>query len=79
MGTPAQIIQAAATAVFGVFCLSITVEGWFRGQVSLIERALLMVAALGLLHAGGFTDLIGIVIGGAVLIRRLRMPVPTTE
>lgn len=70
LGTPLEIIQALITSIVGVFCLSVVVEGWFKGRVSLFERVLFLVSALALIHVGGVTDLVGLALIAGLLIRR---------
>ncbi|NPV71031.1 MAG: TRAP transporter fused permease subunit [Firmicutes bacterium] len=70
IGAPVRIVQAAITSAIGVFCLSVVVEGWFRGRMSAPERALFFLGALLLIDAGMVTDLAGLVVIAVLLTRR---------
>ncbi|MGE5541412.1 MAG: TRAP transporter permease, partial [Bacillota bacterium] len=71
IGAPARILQAAATSFLGVFCLSIVVEGWFRGPVPIFERILFLGGALLLIDTGLATDIAGLALIVVLLGRRL--------
>ena len=60
-GTWLEIIRAGITAVFGVFLLSSSVQGWWVGDRAAVPiRIGLLVAALCMISGGLLTDLIGI-------------------
>lgn len=59
IGTPMEIAFAILTGLLGTMALSAAVQGWYLKGASLLERALLMVAALALIKPGWETDLIG--------------------
>jgi len=60
-GSWLEIIRAGATAIFGVFLLSSSVQGWWVGDRAAVPiRIGLLVAALCMIAGGLLTDLIGI-------------------
>ena len=62
-GSLLQILQAVATSLVGVYCLSCATENYFmRWRVSVLERVLLFGTALLLIDPGTLTDLAGIAI-----------------
>jgi len=66
MGEPLAVAQAIITALIGGYSLSIALVGYQFTSVSVPRRVLYCAAALLLIHQGGMTDMIGIVI--AVLL-----------
>jgi TRAP-type uncharacterized transport system fused permease subunit len=76
-GSTLAIIQAAITGSIGVWFLAASTEGFFGGRLALPLRVLLFGAALGLIHPGSVTDLIGLAIGVPLYLwQRLRRPTP---
>jgi len=75
-GPVAEIAQATVTGCIGVWFLAASTEGMFGGRaLALVLRVLLFGAALGLLHPGTVTDLIGLGIGVPIYLwQRLRKP-----
>ncbi|MFN3146043.1 MAG: TRAP transporter permease [Paracoccaceae bacterium] len=73
-----EVARAGVTAVFGVFLLSASVQGWFMGRrASLTGRLILLFAALFMIEGGGITDLIGIALAGlAFFVQRVIRPDP---
>lgn len=68
IGEPMAIALTAVTATVGVVCLAGGLHSWFLlGEARLWERALLIAAAFVLIKPGLWTDLLGIVLMGAVL------------
>ena len=59
-------LHAFVTAAFGIYLLASAIQGWFFGAVGLVLRAILLVAALGMISGGLTSDLIGL--SGAVLV-----------
>lgn len=59
------IVRNGITALVGVYLLAAGLQGWYFGRTALLVRALVLVAALTLIHGGALTDSIGI--GVAVL------------
>jgi len=77
-GGTAEILRAAATAVFGVFLLSSGVQGWFIGaRAAWFLRVGLVVAALFMIEGGLVSDIIGIGLAAAVFfVQRVLRPQP---
>jgi len=66
-GTWFEVGLAGVTAVFGVFLLSSGVQGWFAGaRVAWFIRAALILAALFMIEGSWVTDVIGVVLTGAI-------------
>lgn len=76
-GTWLEIAHVVATAGLGIYLLSSTVQGWFFGQLSVVLRILLMLAALGMIEGGWITD--GIGLGTAVLVWALQKKLVTPK
>jgi len=72
------IIQAATTAIIGVFLLSSGVQGWFVGRrAAWFIRIALIAAALFMIEGGLVSDAIGIALaGGAFAIQKFLRPDP---
>ncbi|MDX1817849.1 MAG: TRAP transporter permease [Marinobacter sp.] len=72
-----EVARALVTATIGVYLLSGGVMGWF-GQIAAnwMIRLVLIAAALLMIEGGGWTDLVGIVMGMVVLLvqRKRREP-----
>jgi len=67
-----EILRVAVTASVGIYLLAAAVQGWFlNDRANLIQRILLLVAALAMIAGGWTTDLAGIGIGGLVLVWQL--------
>ncbi|WP_299677706.1 TRAP transporter fused permease subunit [uncultured Roseobacter sp.] len=77
-GTWLQIVQAAVTAILGVFLLSSGVQGWWAGRAAgLVLRAILLTAALCMIAGSLLTDLIGAAIAAALFFwARMRPTAP---
>ncbi|MBA2780615.1 TRAP transporter permease [Billgrantia kenyensis] len=66
-GTWTQILRVAITAGIGIYLLASAVQGWFlNGVANLVQRGLLLVAALAMIAGGWMTDLVGIGLGALV-------------
>lgn len=65
-----ELLLAVATASIGVVFLAAASGGWFISRTTRVEQLLLLIASLTLIHPGLITDLIGIGIGGAVILRQ---------
>jgi len=63
-----------ATAMIGVVSLAGGLFGWLLSHANMVQRVLLVVGALSLIKPGGFTDLIGFGILGAVVAWQLVTP-----
>lgn len=71
-GTVGTIVWSSLTALVGVFTLTAGLEGWLLGRANLLERALLIGAALSLIKTGIWTDALGFVLFAAVLAWQFR-------
>ena len=58
-----EILQATVSAAVGVWFLAGSTEGWFGGKLAMPLRIVMFFAALGLIHPGTVTDLIGLSVG----------------
>jgi TRAP-type uncharacterized transport system fused permease subunit len=56
------LITTIITAVFGIFSLGSSVQGWLFGKINNLQRILLFATALLLIKPGLLTDTIGIII-----------------
>jgi TRAP-type uncharacterized transport system fused permease subunit len=66
-----EIVHISITAIFGVYLLSASVQGWFFGSANIAVRAALAVGGLTMIAGGWLTDGIGLAIAAAlVLIQR---------
>ena len=61
-----SILQSSLTAFAGVVALASSLEGYFRGNLSIPLRIVMMVGSWTLIHPGGYSDLIGLGIIGSV-------------
>ncbi|PMR75787.1 TRAP transporter permease [Billgrantia endophytica] len=68
-GTWMQILRVVVTAGMGIYLLAAAVQGWFlNGAANLVQRVLLLAAALSMIAGGWMTDLVGLGIGGLVFL-----------
>jgi TRAP transporter 4TM/12TM fusion protein len=67
-----DIIESTVTAFIGVSFLAIAAEGWYKGQLSWWERVLLLTAGFLAVYPGVYTDVVGILLGAALLLIRQR-------
>jgi len=58
-GTGGEITMTIITGLMGTLSLAGAVQGWLLRKASIIERFLLLVAALALIKPGWLTDLVG--------------------
>lgn len=71
MGSIDQIIMSTVTALLGVSCLSIALQGYFWGTMAMAMRILFFIISLILIKPGFFTDLTGFtLLCIAVIIQR---------
>ncbi|PMR74793.1 TRAP transporter permease, partial [Billgrantia endophytica] len=60
-GTWMQILRVVVTAGMGIYLLAAAVQGWFlNGAANLVQRVLLLAAALSMIAGGWMTDLVGL-------------------
>ncbi|WP_417599603.1 TRAP transporter permease [Pararhodobacter oceanensis] len=55
-----EILQVFATALVGVALLSMAVQAWLSGPLSLGQRVVLFAAGIAMIHGSWATDLIGV-------------------
>lgn len=67
VGTPVQIVLAAAQLFVGTFFLAITVAGFFKTNLTVWQRVLTFVAALGFISPDVISTVIAFVAGVLVL------------
>ncbi|WP_213422079.1 TRAP transporter permease [Bhargavaea massiliensis] len=68
MAAPVDILLITATAVIGIIALSAAIEGYFRTDMNLVFRILLGAGAIGMIIPETYSDVIGIVIVGAIFV-----------
>ncbi|RJR48871.1 MAG: TRAP transporter permease [Desulfobacteraceae bacterium] len=71
-GTMRDVILAVATSLLGVTALAISISGYFRSPLDLFQRALMFLGAIGLMHQGFITDLIGLNLVALPIFAQLR-------
>jgi TRAP-type uncharacterized transport system fused permease subunit len=72
-GSALETLRAGATATVGIAALAAALGGWIRAVPNVIERVLLVAAALLLLHPGLPADIAGLALFGvAVAIHWIR-------
>ncbi|MBU1712537.1 MAG: TRAP transporter permease [Proteobacteria bacterium] len=67
IGSPGEIALAVATGIIGCAALSGAVQGYFLWHATMVERGVLLIAALSLIKPGWITDLIGLGLLGIIL------------
>jgi TRAP transporter 4TM/12TM fusion protein len=73
VGSAQTIILSIVTAVVGVIMLAAGMMGWFLRETTLHERAILVAGAILLIKPGFYTDVLGLVLlGVVVLTQRIR-------
>lgn len=71
IGTVSEIFLAIISALLGIYALSIGLEGWLFYRANIIERIIVIVAAVVLIFPGLLTDLIGLLLFAPVFVRQL--------
>jgi TRAP transporter 4TM/12TM fusion protein len=71
IGEPITVAVACVTSVVGVICLAAGLHGYFLRRANVIERLLLVAAALTLIKPGLLTDAVGVALIGGVLMLQL--------
>lgn len=66
-GTIFEIVIATAQLALGTYFLAIMIAGFFKGNLSVIERVGLFVAAICLIAPETISSIVGVVIGAAFL------------
>lgn len=67
-GSATEIMLASATCAVGVSALAAAFSGYLAAPLTAVERVLLCAAAATLMHPGGLTDILGVLLAGAVLV-----------
>ena len=62
-GAWTEVAAALASAMVGVYFLACSTEGWFNGPLAWIERALLLLGALGLMLPELYSSIVGLALG----------------
>jgi TRAP transporter 4TM/12TM fusion protein len=70
-GTLGKIITTIISAIVGVTCMSIALQGWLFTTMSWLSRGLIFISGLCLVVPGLWTDLIGYLLVAAVTIYQL--------
>ena len=64
-------LKAVITACVGTVALAAGLNGSLFEKCSMVERALLILSAITMIHPGAFTDIIGVIIFGVILALQL--------
>ena len=80
IGEPVRVAIACVTSAVGVVCLAAGLHGYFLRRANVVERLLLIAAALSLIKTGWQTDLIGAgIIAVVAAMQLLLLPRPAEE
>ena len=71
IGEPIKVAISCVTSVIGVVCLAAGLHGYFARRANVIERLLLVAAALTLIKPGLVTDFVGAGLIALVLVLQL--------
>lgn len=66
-GTVLQIAIATAQLALGTYFLAVTVAGFFKKELTVVERGAMLVAAFCLIAPETISSIIGVILGAAVL------------
>jgi TRAP transporter 4TM/12TM fusion protein len=67
-----EILRVVITASIGIYLLAAAVQGYFMsGRANVLQRLILLLAALAMIAGGWMTDLLGIGLGSIVLTTQL--------
>ena len=73
-GTWTEILSVVISASIGIYLLAASIQGWFlKGGVNLVQRAILLVAAISMIAGGLMTDAIGLGLSIVVLVWQIAM------
>ena len=75
MGSWVDILTATFKAFVGLIACTISLTGYFRGDLRIWERAVLLLGGLGLIHKSIVTDIIGVAILGLFLLWKWHKPI----
>ncbi len=71
IGEPMKIVLTTVTATIGVICLAGGMIGYLLGRANVIERLMLIGAAVALIKPGLVTDATGLLLAGAVVVMQI--------
>ena len=79
-----EVISICLTSVVGIVGIAAALEGWLTGPMPWYQRVISAVGGLLLIYPGTATDLIGIVLVGAVVLiqvseKRKHSPAPHAD
>jgi len=69
-GSWAGVAWIAVTAMVGITALACGVQGWLAGRLSVLERAVLVLAGLALVYPAPWSDVAGFAGIAAVVVAR---------
>ena len=69
--TVVEVIMIAITSLIGMFGLGMALEGYYRGSIPWYLRILSAAGGLCLVYPGTVTDVIGIVVVGAIVVMQI--------
>lgn len=75
MGPVVDVVIAIFTASIGIICLAASIIGYFLKETNILQRILLLAAAILLIKPGWVTDILGLLCIGFVVILQLRIKV----
>lgn len=80
IGTLPEVTLGVVTAIIGIIGIGAAAEGWIMKQVTIIERVVLIIGSLCMVHPNIYTDLLGIALLVAVYFKQVydvkKNPVP---
>ena len=65
--TAIEVVSIVVTSLVGMFALSMALEGFYRGTLPVVLRIVAAVGGLMLIYPGVMTDVIGVLLVGAVI------------
>ncbi|MGB9699209.1 MAG: TRAP transporter permease [Thermodesulfobacteriota bacterium] len=71
LGSPWSVFTSFITASIGVIILAAGMMGWLLRETNLLERFLLIAAAIALIKPGFYTDFIGLILLGLVIFMQM--------
>ena len=69
--TVVEVVMIAITSLIGMFGLGMALEGYYRGSIPWYLRILSAAGGLCLVYPGTVTDVIGIVVVGAIVVMQI--------
>ena len=69
--TVVEVVMIAITSLIGMFGLGMALEGYYRGNIPWYLRILSAAGGLYLVYPGTVTDVIGIVVVGAIVVMQI--------